>query len=241
MKQTSGLLARFNRLVPVGVTPKFTTVEEWHAWQQAEGRRQCEVVVARNRQNRAAKLLGRSGIRELHQRCTFSNYRVTCEGQCQAYSMARSWLDRYGTGVGGFVFSGPTGTGKNHLAAAIGNQLMSRGKTVVIASVADLMTQMRARYGGTGSRAEFIGRLCSADLLVISGIGVLPVSRHERLLLNQIVDRRIASCRPIGLITSLDAVTLGQLLGERVIDHLRMGGGMWVSFTWESYRPGVGQ
>jgi len=239
MKQALGLLARFNRLAPAGITPKFATVDEWQAWQQAEGRKHCEALETQNRQARSSKLLGRSGIRQLHQRCTFSNYQVTCNAQRKAYSEAKSWLANSGTSAGGFVFSGTPGTGKNHLAAAIGNQLIADGKTVLIVTVADLMTQLRACYDGSMSEAAFLDGLCDVDLLVIDEVGVQRDTQNERIILNQIIDRRTSSLRPVGILTNLNHASLTQLLGERVMDRLKMNDSTWVNFTWGSFRSQV--
>lgn len=230
MTQASGLLARFNRLAPAGVTPKFTTVAEWQAWQRAEGRKQCEALEQQNRQARTAKLMGRSGIRALHQRCTFANYRVECEGQQRAYSQAKSWLSRFGASAGGFFFGGLRGTGKNLLALAIGNQLIAEGKTVLIVTVADLMTQLKACYDGSMPEAAFLDGLCDVDLLVIDEAGVQRDTQNERVMLNQIIDRRTASLRPVGMLTNPDPDALLQLPGERVMGRMKMNDGLRVKF-----------
>nr|WP_250902755.1 ATP-binding protein [Enterobacter mori] len=58
--------------------------------------------------------------------------------------MAKSWLNNFGSGCACFVFSGSPGTGKNHLAAAIGNALLAQHKSVLIITIADLMTEFKA-------------------------------------------------------------------------------------------------
>lgn len=50
------------------------------------------------------------------------------DGQRHALSQAKSIADELMTGCTNFVFSGKPGTGKNHLAAAIGNRLMAKGE-----------------------------------------------------------------------------------------------------------------
>ena len=60
----------------------------------------------------------------LHSKCSFANYQVQNDGQKYALSQAKSIADELMTGCTNFVFSGKTGTGKNHLAAAMGNRLM---------------------------------------------------------------------------------------------------------------------
>ncbi len=67
------------------------------------------------------RTFNRSGIRPLHQNCSFDNYRVECEGQMNALSKARQYVEEFDDNIASFIFSGKPGTGKNHLAAAICN------------------------------------------------------------------------------------------------------------------------
>jgi putative replication protein len=69
-----------------------------------------------------------SDIREYYQNCTFKNYSVENDDQRKALSFANSWQNNFGSGCACSVFSGSPGTGKNHLAAAIGNALLAQHK-----------------------------------------------------------------------------------------------------------------
>lgn len=67
------------------------------------------------RENRAMKMqrtFNRSGIRPLHQNCSFENYRVECEGQMNALSKARQYVEEFDGNIASFIFSGKHGTGK---------------------------------------------------------------------------------------------------------------------------------
>jgi putative replication protein len=57
--------------------------------------------------------------------------------------------------------------------------------------------------------------------------------------LNQIIDRRLSSLKPVGVLTNLNAGELTNVLGARVMDRLTMDSGIWVDFTWGSYRKNV--
>ena len=61
-------------------------------------------------------------------------------------------------------------------------------------------------------------------------------SRYEKVIINQIVDRRSSSKRPTGMLSNLDPAGMNTLLGERVMDRMRLGNSLWVRFDWESYR-----
>ena len=58
-------------------------------------------------------------------------------------------------------------------------------------------------------------------------------------ILNQVIDRRLSSMRPVGILTNLNYESLTDTLGARILDRLQMDGGMWVNFDWDSYRKNV--
>ncbi len=51
------------------------------------------------------RTFNRSGIRPLHQNCSFDNYRVECDGQMNALSKARQYVDEFDGNIASFVFS----------------------------------------------------------------------------------------------------------------------------------------
>lgn len=233
-----GILKRLKKLIPSTVEPVFTTVEQWRDWQLAEGRkRSCELDNL-NRKIRELKVLGRSGIQNIHRNCTFKNYQVTSDGQRLAFSQAKSYAQNFG-GFTSFVFSGNPGTGKNHLAAAISNYLMARGHTVVIVTVADLMLRIRSCYDSGHSESGLLDDMAHVSLLILDEVGIQRDSLHEKIIMNQIIDRRLAAIRPVGVLTNLNYGELEKTLGARVVDRLRTGGGVWVNFDWGSYRENV--
>ncbi|EFN7975820.1 ATP-binding protein [Escherichia coli] len=236
-----GALERIRRLVPQHVTPLFRTAEEWQEWQLAEGRKRCREINRQNRQLRVEKILNRSGIQPLHRKCSFANYRVQNDGQRHALSQAKSIADELMTGCTNFVFSGKPGTGKNHLAAAMGNRLMSKGRSVIIVTVSDVMSVLHESYDNGKSGEKFLQELCGVDLLVLDEIGMQRDTKNEQVVLNQIVDRRTSSLRGVGMLTNLNHAAMSSLLGERVMDRMVMNGGRWVTFNWESWRPNVVQ
>lgn len=238
---TSGVLERIRKFAPPHLVAPFRTPEEWREWQLAEGRKRCAEIEQQNRQVRVEKILNRSGIQPLHRRCSFANYRVQNDGQRYALSQAKSIASELESGCTNFAFSGKPGTGKNHLAAAIGNHLLKTGKTVIVVTVADVMSALHASYDDGNSGEKFLRELCEVDLLVLDEIGVQRETKNEQVVLHQIVDRRTASMRSVGMLTNLNYETMKNLLGERVMDRMTMNGGRWVNFSWESWRPNVGQ
>ncbi|ECC3463748.1 DNA replication protein DnaC [Salmonella enterica subsp. enterica] len=240
----NGILERFRRLAPPGAAAAapYRNTDEWRTWLLSEERKRSEEIERQNRQVRAEKIFGRSGIRDLYRRCSFANYRVDNDGQRHALSQAKSIAESLcGDDFTSFVFSGTTGTGKNHLAAAIGNRLLAQGKTVMIVTLADVMLGVRACYDKGKSEETFLSGLCDVDLLVLDEVGVQRDTKNEFVILNQIIDRRTASMKSVGILTNLNFDALKALAGERVTDRLRMNGGRWVIFGWKSWRQNVNQ
>lgn len=239
----TGILARIRKLAPqaAGRSAPFRTPEEWREWQLAEGRRRCEEIERQNRQATAEKIFGRAGIQALHRGCSFGNYRVQNDGQRHALSQAKSIAAELDSGCTNFVFSGNPGTGKNHLAAAIGNRLMNAGRSVIVITVADVMSALHASYDDGKSGEKFLRELCGVDLLILDEVGVQRETRNEQVTLNQIIDRRTASLRSVGMLTNLNHNALSNLAGQRVMDRMTMNGGRWVNFDWGSWRPKINQ
>ena len=137
------------------------------------------------------------------------------------------------------MFSGGPGTGKNHLAAAIGNHLLAAGHSVLVVTIPDLMLRVRECYDGGQSEASLLDDLCKVELLVLDEVGIQRGSSGEKVILNQVIDRRLSSMKPVGVLTNLNHAGLQDALGLRIIDRLTMDNGIWVNFDWASYRKNV--
>ena len=115
---------------------------------------------------------------------------------------------------GGLLLLGPSGTGKTHIAVALGVQAIQAGYTVLYRSAFDLAQDM-AEAQATGTRKELISRLCKVDLLVLEDLGMrrLPATAAEDLL--EIFVRRDEKGSII-LTTNRPLEDWGQVLGDTV-------------------------
>lgn len=240
MKNVGELMKRLQRMMPANTQPAFKSGEELMAWQKEQGKIHAAALARENRAMKMQRTFNRSGIRPLHQNCSFDNYKVECEGQMRALNQARQYVAEFDGNIASFIFSGKPGTGKNHLAAAICNELLLHGKSVLIITVADIMSAMKETFGNRESSEEqLLNDLSSVDLLVIDEIGMQTESRYEKVIINQIVDRRSSSKRPTGMLTNSNLDEMNKLVGERVMDRMRLGNSLWVIFNWDSYRSRV--
>lgn len=112
MATAAQTLARFNRMKPKHIKPKFTNAAELMAWQREQGAIDAKRIADENRVARLHKIMGRSGISPLHQECTFDNYQAITQEQQRALSKSQQYAAEFGKSFGGFIFSGNPGTGK---------------------------------------------------------------------------------------------------------------------------------
>jgi DNA replication protein DnaC len=84
---------------------------------------------------------------------------------------------------------GPPGTGKSHLAVALGIEAVKAGRSVYFATLADIVGSL-AKAEREGLLRERIRWFCRASLLIVDEIGYLPVVHGGGNLFFQLVNAR---------------------------------------------------
>lgn len=198
-----------------------------------------------DRQQAALKaVVYHSGIPPRFRSKTFDGFEPADEKQakvlrvCQAY--ARRFDERLAAG-GGMIMCGQVGTGKTHLACAIGNHLLEAGRSVLFISVLAAARRVKATYNKSSTETEqqVIDRFCEPDLLILDEVGVQFGSDTEKLIVFEIINGRYERVKPTILLSNLPEAELGAFIGDRVLDRLREGGGVVLPFDWESRRKDI--
>lgn len=195
-------------------------------------------IAERQRTSVINSILGRSGILPIHQNCSVENYVVSNQGQHNAATFSNRYIENFlGNSSACFIFSGDTGTGKNHLSAAICNKLMFIGKTCLIITVSEMMIKLRKCYGDNAEYSEdqFLKQLIDYDLLILDEIGLTKGSDHEKMILNQVIDQRTGNLKAIGLLTNLDTNEFTEFVGARIIRRLQTNNCEWIVFNWDGF------
>lgn len=225
-----------------GVKPKYSYADLLAIRKEGE-LKTSQAYALQKETSRSESIVGRSGILPIHQKCSLENYVVSSHGQKNALAYATWFVNNFHLNNGSsFIFSGDTGTGKNHLSAAICNALMPQGKRCLIITVSELMMRLNSCYGENARMSEekFFDGMVKLDLLVIDEIGLgrtsVSASNNERLAINQIIDKRLCHLKPTGILTNLGQKEINEQLGVRIMSRMRNDNGQWVSFDWEDYR-----
>ena len=135
---------------------------------------------------------------------------------------------------GWLVISGPSGTGKTHLAAAAGNALVETGEPVRFVSVPDLLDHLRSAFDpAVGAQYdEIFLQAIEAPVLILDDLGVQSSTAWADEKLDQILTHRYNRRLPTLVTTGIRFEELGDRLRTRLGDpyfstvvHIKPGSG----------------
>jgi len=112
-------------------------------------------------------------------------------------------------------FLGPPGTGKSHLAIALGYEAIKQGKSVYLATLAEIIASLikAEREGTLVQRIRFLTR---AALLIIDEVGYLPLEKAGANLFFQLVNARYEKGAMI-LTSNRSFQEWGEIFGDNVV------------------------
>lgn len=124
------------------------------------------------------------------------------------------------------LIAGPTGTGKSHIAQALGHEAIRRGFDVIFTSQSKLVGQLQAARA-IQSYERRLWTLANVDLLIIDDFGLKPLQPPQDEALHDLISERYER-RPTVVTSNLEfsewtEAFPNRLLGAAVIDRLRHG------------------
>lgn len=191
--------------------------------QKAIGRKMAQALNQR-------QAIERSGLPQvLRDRFSFEEYDATRSGpQSKALAHTRGWAETYRPGARGWALTGTSkGVGKTHLLIATCSRVLCRGYSVHFATLADLLSRIRADIPTGVETTVALAR--SVDVLALDDMGVERIAEGEkgdwtREVLFRIIDHRALYGKTV-LFTSNQTPTqmaarIGGEHGERIVSRL---------------------
>ena len=133
-----------------------------------------------------------------------------------AYKVAKDFAD---DPKGWLFFTGRYGTGKTHLAAAIANDALNKGKEVIFQPVPDLLDQLRVTYGGmTESYQDRFTRISQAPLLILDDLGAQSPTAWAEEKLYQIINYRYVNRIPTVITSNVNPRDMDGRIASRLKD-----------------------
>lgn len=163
----------------------------------------------------------------IHSRQTFGTFNLRKREQIPAADL-RTLDDAFRTAKafaedpkGWLVFSGPYGSGKTHLAAAIANYRASQGYPVMFVVVPDLLDHLRATFSPSSSTSydRRFEEIRTTYLLVLDDLGTQAMTPWVREKLYQLFNYRYNAELPT-IITTADTLDdMDPRLRSRMLDQ----------------------
>ena len=188
----------------------------------------CQCAGRETEEERLSRLRRNSGDLGLKLLCsmTFENFdpkraNLTPEQRHNlgsVYKLAKSFAEEP---EGWLVLQGPNGCGKTHLAAAIGNYQLKRGKTVLFVFVPDFLDHLRSTFSPDSKVTydELFERVKTAPLLILDDFGEQASTpwAHEKLY--QVINHRYNERLPTVITTCLSLDEIELRISSRLIDY----------------------
>lgn len=120
---------------------------------------------------------------------------------------------------GFLIITGPSGTGKTHIAAAVTNKLVEAGRVVLYRSAPDLMDEFRGRFlnDAESSHPDAFEQIKKCPVLVLDDIGIQSDTNWTREKLDQLLTYRRHQQLPTVLILAISMNNLDDRLKHRII------------------------
>lgn len=133
---------------------------------------------------------------------------------------------------------GPTGTGKSHLAQALGHRACRAGHTVLYVAAQDLLKQLRAARADSSYDRRML-RFTTPDLLIVDDLGLRPLAGDEPIDLYEIIRQRYERAATVltsnRAVEELPALFGDALLASAAMDRLLHGAHVLI-LDGDSYR-----
>lgn len=221
--------------------------QECETERRAKEQARAEKLERMEKTDKLKKLFGEAGTN--FDGASFDDYVVEHDHQREVVRLCKAYARNFDKALKShtcLIFAGNTGTGKNHLALSIANEITRKGYTACYIRLLKLIAEARPDYKETRSGYDKIEAFALPDLLIVDEVGLKTNTETEAALLNEVFGVREANSKPTIFISNLRVrsdnpaeTTVASILGSRIMDRMTRGGGRELIFNWPSYRKNL--
>jgi DNA replication protein DnaC len=184
----------------------------------------CSCTLKDAKEGRQGRLLRYSNLGSLS-RLTFAN--LNADGRESEEPVKASFRRAFEAAVrfaeepsGWLVFVGPSGSGKSHLAAAIANYCLDKGKPVFYISAPDLLDHLRSSFGPNSDLPydDLFQQVRNVALLVLDDLGTQSATPWAKEKLDQLLSHRYGNRLPTVLLSSILVGELEDRMRTRLLN-----------------------
>lgn len=190
------------------------------------------------RSRRISENLQQCSIGQRFMGMSFDDYKPSNPKAASVLKECREYVEGFGDRSGSNILMiGAPGTGKNMLAAIIGQEIIKRDFYFLHTTAMKLVRKIKDSWRNKEeSEQSIIDSFVSPSLLAIDEVGVQFGTPTEQLYLTEVINERYEKRRPTILISNLKLSQITEIMGERVIDRFYDDGSKFLVFDWDSYR-----
>jgi DNA replication protein DnaC len=131
----------------------------------------------------------------------------------------RNWIGQSPTPS--LLLTGPTGTGKTHMAAAIVRLTLEAGRPVLFKRASDFYSAVRESFNQPNvSKEDVMREYGKCPMLVLDDLGSGSLSDHERRCTLELLDMRLDDLRPTVVTTNWTIEQIRERMDERIASRL---------------------
>lgn len=144
------------------------------------------------------------------------------QGAIRALDAAKNFVTecQYNSHGLGILYTGPVGSGKTYLAAAIANELMKAEMEILFLVVPDLLDELRATYKTEVNEIDLLDSARTIPILILDDLGAHNYTDWTRNRIYSIINFRMNEHLPTVITSNLSLDEMEEYIGVRTTSRI---------------------